>query len=166
MNILAIKSPGRTKGVAQLWVIGKLEYTTLVVNQYLTFTVKLCLANDDRNTLQMMLKKWGNLEKKWEPSNIKSVISFSTRPEKIEELIELITDDEEVRDIVQAIYLQDTFPFTYNVYKSAKVKGDYPDPGYDVDDFKAGARVAVEFQIVSRNFKALKMIDAVKTYSF
>ena len=166
MNILAMKSTGGTKGVAQLWVIGKLEYTSLVVNQYPTFTVKLCLANDDRNTLRMMLKKWGNLGKDWESSNIESVISFSTRPEKVEELIELITDDEEVRDIVQAIHLQDTFPFTYDVRKSAKVKGDYPDPGHDVDDFKAGARVAVEFQIVSRNFKASKRIDAVKAYSF
>lgn len=166
MNILAMKSTGGTKGVAQLWVIGKLEYTSLVVNQYPTFTVKLCLANDDRNTLQMMLKKWGNLGKDWEPSSIESVISFSTRSEKVEELIELITDDEEVRDIVQAIHLQDTFSFTYDVRKSAKVKGDYPDPGHDVDDFKAGARVAVEFQIVSRNFKASKRINAVKAYFF
>ena len=145
MNILAIKSPRWTKGVAQLWVIGKLEYTTLVVNQYPTFTVKLYLANDNHNILRMMLKKWGNLGKEWEPSNIESVISFSIRPEKVEELIELIINDEEVRNIVQAIHLQDIFPFTYNVRKSAKVKGDYPDPRHDVDDFKAGTRVAIEF---------------------
>ena len=53
----------------------------------------------------MMLNKWGNLGKKWELSNIKLVISFSTRPEKVEELIELIINNKEVRDIVQAIYL-------------------------------------------------------------
>lgn len=105
MNILAMKSTRGTKDVAQLWVIGKLEYTTLVVNQYPTFTVKLCLANDDHNMLRMMFKKEGNLGKNWDPSNIESVISFSTRPEKFEELIELITDDKEVKDIVQAIHL-------------------------------------------------------------
>ena len=145
MNILAMKFPGETKSIAQLWVIRKLGYTTLVVNQYPTFTVKLCLVNDNRNTLWIMLKKWNNLGKEWEPSNIELVISFLTRSEKVEKLIELITDDKEVRDIVQAIHLYDTFPFTYDVRKSTKVKGDYPNPGHDVDDFKAGVRVAVEF---------------------
>lgn len=33
-------------------------------------------------------------------------------------------------------------------------------------DFKARARVVIEFQIVSHNFKALKRIDAIKTYFF
>ena len=50
--------------------------------------------------------------------------------------------------------------------KSVKVKSDYSDLGYDVNDFKAGARVAVEFQIVLRNFRISKKIDAVKAYSF
>ena len=166
MNILAMKSLGGTKSVAQLWVIGKLKYIILVVHQYLMFTVKLYLANDNCNTLGMMLIKWGNLEKKWESSNIKLVINFSIRPKKVKKLIEMITDDKEVRDIVQAIHLQDTFPFTYDMRKSAKVKDDYLNPEYNVDDFKAGTRVAVEFQIVLHNFKASKRIDAVKAYSF
>ena len=48
----------------------------------------------------MMLKKWVNLRKNWDFSNIKSVISFPIRLEKVEELIELITDDKEVKNIV------------------------------------------------------------------
>ena len=47
MNILAMKGTRGTKGIAQLWIIGKVEYTTLVIQQYPTFTVKLCLTNDD-----------------------------------------------------------------------------------------------------------------------
>ena len=43
---------------------------------------------------------------------------------------------------------------------------DYPDPGHDVEDFRAGSAVAVEFQIHSRNFKATKKTDATKAYSF
>lgn len=68
--------------------------------------------------------------------------------------------------MVRAIHFQDTFPFTYDVRGSADVDSDYPDPGHDVDDFKSGATVAVEFQILSRNFKASKKVDAVKAYSF
>lgn len=43
---------------------------------------------------------------------------------------------------------------------------DYPDPGHDVEDFRAGSTMAVEFQIHSRNFKATKKTDATKACSF
>ena len=98
--------------------------------------------------------------------NIKLIINFSTKSQKVQELIELITGDKEIKDIVIALHLQDSFLFTYDIYKSAKIKGDYSDLGYDVDDFKIGAMVAVEFQLVLRNFKASKKVDAVKVYSF
>lgn len=49
--------------VAQLWMIGKFEYTTLVVNQYLSYTVKLCLTIDNCVIPRMILKKLGNLGK-------------------------------------------------------------------------------------------------------
>ena len=107
--------------------------------------VKLCLTNDDCIILQMILKKWGNLGNNWESFNIESVISFSTRPENISELIELIIDNKEVRDIIQAIYIQDIFPFTYSMYKFGNIKDNYLDPGQNVNDFKAGVRVVIEF---------------------
>ena len=68
--------------------------------------------------------------------------------------------------MVRTIHFQDTFPFTYDVWRSADVDTNYPDPEHDVDDFKSGARVAMEFQILSRNFKASKKVNVVKTYSF
>lgn len=40
MNILAMKGPRRTKGIGQLWVVGKIEYATLVINQFPSYTVK------------------------------------------------------------------------------------------------------------------------------
>ncbi len=113
-----------------------------------------------------MLKKWRNLGKDWNPGSIKSVVNFSTRPNKVQELIELISDNEDALDMVRTIHFQDTFPFIYDVQESANVSSDFPDPGHDVDNFKAGAIVAVEFQILSRNFKASKKVDAVKAYLF
>lgn len=47
-----------------------------------------------------MLKKWGNLGKNWELSNIESFISFSTRLKNVQKLIELIIDDKKVRNII------------------------------------------------------------------
>lgn len=59
MNILAMKGPGGTKGIGQLWVIGKIEHATLVIDEFPSYTVKLCLTSKDRNNLGLMLRKWG-----------------------------------------------------------------------------------------------------------
>lgn len=42
------------------------------------------------------------------------------------------------------------------------MRGDYPDSGQDGEDFRAGATVAVEFQLHSWNFKETKRGDATK----
>lgn len=68
--------------------------------------------------------------------------------------------------MVRIIYFQDTFPFIYDVKGSADINSNYPDPRYNVDNFKSGATVAIEFQILLRNFKASKKVDVVKAYSF
>lgn len=65
-----------------------------------------------------------------------------------------------------AIYLQNTFLLTYNVCKSTKVKDNYPDSRHNVNKFKEGVIIAVEFQLVLRNFKASKKINIVKNYLF
>lgn len=70
------------------------------------------------------------------------MLNFSTRPDKVEELIQLIAGDEEARDVVRTIDFQDTFSFTYDVRRSADVNTDYLDPGHDVDDFRSDATVA------------------------
>lgn len=88
------------------------------------------------------------------------------RLDKVQELIKLIFDDKEALDIIRTIYFQDTFPFIYNVWKSADVSSNFSDPGYDVDNFKAGVIVALEFQILSRNFKASNKVDTVKANLF
>ena len=47
-----------------------------------------------------------------------------------------------------------------------EVDGDYPNPGDDIHIFKARAKMAMEFQVNSRNFKASKKIDVMKVYLF
>ena len=67
------------------------------------------------------------------------------RPNRVEELIQLIADDEEAWDIVRTIYFQDIFLFNYDVWGLADINSNYPDPGHDVNNFKSGAIMAVEF---------------------
>lgn len=46
------------------------------------------------------------------------------------------------------------------------MSNDFPDLRHDVYDFKVEATIAVEFQILSRNFKTSKKINAIKAYLF
>lgn len=94
------------------------------------------------------------------------VIKKSTKLNRVQDLIDLISNNKKVHNIVQVIHIYDIFLFTYNVYKEVGVDGNYPNPGYNVDNFKAIIKVVVEFQINSRNFKASKKIDVVKAYLF
>lgn len=93
-------------------------------------------------------------------------MNFSTRPDKFEELIKLIVDVEETQDEVKTIYWQDIFLFTYDVWKSADINTDFPNLGHKFNNFNFGATIAMEFQILSCNFKASKKVDIVKAYSF
>ena len=132
--------------------MGKIEYAILVVNQFLSYTVKLCLTADDWQSLCFLLKKCGNLEKDWNPASIKSVVNFSSRPDRVVELIQLIANDEKAWDMMKTIYFQDIILFTYDVRGLMDVNSDYFDPGHDVDNFKSGATLDVEFQILLQNF--------------
>lgn len=153
MNVLAMKGLGGAREIVQLWMIGKLEYAILVVDQYSSYTIKLCLTTDNCATLCMILKKWGKLGKNWDFSFIETVVNILTKPNKVQDLIDLSLNNKEVYNIVQAIYIQDTFLFTYNICKEAKVDKDYPNLGYNINNFKARIEVVVEFQVNSRNFK-------------
>ena len=64
-----------------------IEYATLIVNQFLSYTVKLCLTDNDRQSLRHILKKWENLRKDWNFSSIELVVNFLTRLNKVENLI-------------------------------------------------------------------------------
>lgn len=101
MNILAIKGPGDIKSVTQLQVIGKIEYATLVINQFLFYTVKLCLTGNIYNNLHLMLKKQGNFGKDLNHTSLKSIINFSIRPDKVEKLRQLIVDNEKAQNMVR-----------------------------------------------------------------
>ena len=113
-----------------------------------------------------MLKKCGNLGKNWDSTSLKSVVNFSTRPDKVEKLIQHIVNDKEDRNVVRIIYWREILSIIYDVWKSADVNNDFSNLRHIVNDFYLGMIVAVEFQILSCNFKAFKKVDNIKTYSF
>lgn len=81
-------------------------------------------------------------------------------------MINLLKNDKEIWEIVQTIHCQDTFLFTYDIHKSINLKKDFLDSDHDVDDFKVRARIAMEFSLILRNFKAFKKIESIKANFF
>lgn len=63
-------------------------------------------------------------------------MKFSTRPDKVKELIQLIMDDKKAQDLTKTIHFQDTFLFTYNVWISVDVNSNFLDQKHNIDDFK------------------------------
>lgn len=57
----------------------------------------------------------------------------------------MILDGKKVHNIIQAIYIQDILFLIYNVCEKAGVKEDYPNPGHDINNFKARTKMAIEF---------------------
>lgn len=84
------------------------------------------------------------------------------KPNNVQDLINLILNNKKIYDIVQVIYIQDTFFFTYNICEKAEIEENYQNPRHNIDNFKARAKLAIEFQINFRNFKTNKKINTVK----
>lgn len=128
--------------------------------------VKLCLTGNNCNNLCLMLKKQRNFKKDQDLTSLNLVVNLSPRPNKIKEIIQLIVDDKKAWDVLKTIHQQDIFLFTYDVWKLANRNSDFPDLRHDVTNFKSSATVEVEFQILLHNFKASKIVNAVKAYLF
>lgn len=52
------------------------------------------------------------------------IVNVATKLNRIQHLIDWISDNEEIHDIVQAIYIQDIFLFSFDVCEKTEVDGD------------------------------------------
>lgn len=144
----------------------KIEYVTLVINQYLSYTIKLCFTGNKWQSLCLILKKWGNLRKNWNLASIKLVVNILIRFNKVEKLIQLIANNKKPWDVVKTIYFQYIFLFIYDIWGLANVNSNYSNSWHDVNNFKLGVTVAIKFQILSQNLKTSKRVNAIKGYLF
>lgn len=112
-----------------------------------------------------MLKKWGNLGKDWDPASVESIVNFPQDQKRSKSSWSSSLETKKSKTLLKLSTTR-TRSHLHDVRKTSNMDANYPDPDYDVDDFRNGSKVAIEFQIVSRNFKASKKIDAVKASSF
>lgn len=126
MHVLCSHGRDGSRGIAQIWVLGVIEFTALVISKFPMFTVKICITNNDRTRLKTGLKKNGNLGVTWSMISIEPVISVSAKPDFVESMINIMQDDSNKAAVM--IILEDkTFPFAYDVRNTPP--GKFPDPG-------------------------------------
>lgn len=116
--------------------IGQIEFASLKMVKYRTFTVKLCITNDDRAKIRAGLRQHGVLGDTWTTNAIEPVITVSARPEFVEAQMAIMPEDDE-KTTVEALLQDDKFPFAYDVRDNVTSPGGFPNPGFDIDAFKA-----------------------------
>lgn len=65
MHILSTQGKDGSRGVAQLWLVGQLEFATLVMKKTDYWMVKICITDIDRTKLKTGLKTTGKLGDAW-----------------------------------------------------------------------------------------------------
>lgn len=130
MHVLCTSGRDETRGVAQLWVTGRIEYATLQMRKFKTFTIKAYITDDDRATPQTGLKRYGNLGDQWSTNAIEPVIAISAKPDFVEAMVDIMPDDDS-KTAVLRILEDDKFPFTYDVRDHITEPGEFPNPGAD-----------------------------------
>lgn len=114
MHVLCKQGMDGSRGLAQLWIRGLIEYAALEMKPYRTFTLKICIDKDDRSRLKTGLKRNGSLRDNWSTNAIELVIAISAKPDFIESQIEIMPDDDSKTTVLR-ILEDDKFPFTYDM---------------------------------------------------
>ena len=151
MHVLSTQGRDGSRGVAQLWIVGQLEFAALEMRKTDYWMVRICISDTDRGKLRTSLKTTGILGDAWSTNSIEPVISVSARPDFVQSRIDLMPDNDSKAKTVH-MYENNIFPFIYDVKNTTP--GEFPDPGLcDVSNFRPETKVAVELQVHSRNFK-------------
>ena len=142
MHVLLTQGKDGCCRVAQLWLVGQLEYMTLEIKKTNYWKVRLYITNFDRIKLKIGLKTTRVLEDTWLTSCIKPVILLSANPKFVFSKTDLISDNNN-KTRVLSVHEDNTFSFLYNIKKIDL--GKFPDPGvYDVSNFWLKTKVAIE----------------------
>lgn len=155
MHVLLTQGRDRSRGVAQLWLIGQLEFAILVMKKTDYWMVRICITNIDRTKLKTGLKTTRILGDVWSTSCIEPVISVLAKPNFVHSRINPMSKNHsKAKDKALSVYKDGIFPFMYNVRTTDS--GEFLDHSLcDVSIFRPETNVAIELQIDSRNFNTI-----------
>ncbi len=133
MYTLGIKGKDGSQGIAQLWLVGEILHTSLVMMDRDYWAIKIQISIETKNKLRAGLRTHGILKGAWNPTSLDMEISMSIKKEFIDSLVRIIPDDE-YKANVDSLLCDGTYLFTYDVKTTEPEQ--FPDPGiFHVNNF-------------------------------
>lgn len=114
MHVLCAQGRDGARVIAQIWVVGIIEFAALVMEKIPIFIIKICITNDDRARLKTGLGQNGNLGDNWSISAIEPVITLSAKPDFVETMINIMPDNCN-KTTAMRILEDKKFQFAYDV---------------------------------------------------
>ncbi|MCJ1347333.1 hypothetical protein MMC31_005556, partial [Peltigera leucophlebia] len=114
MHVLCAQGRDGARVIAQIWVVGIIEFAALVMEKFPTFIIKICITNDDRARLKTGLGQNGNLGDNWSISAIEPVTTLSAKPDFVETMINIMPDNCN-KTTAMRILEDKKFQFAYDV---------------------------------------------------
>ncbi len=151
MHVLSTQDRDRSRGVAQLWIVGQLEFASLEMRKTDYWKVRICISDINRGKLRTSLKTTGILSDAQSTNSIEPVISVSAKPNFVQSRIDLMADDKSKTKVLH-MYEDNIFLFIYDVKNTTL--GKFPNLGLcNMSNFWFETKVVIELQVHSRNFK-------------
>lgn len=128
--------------ITQLWLVGKLEFSSLIIIDVNYWLLKLYISINNRDRMRTKLITKGILGDIWSTSTIKDILSMLANKAFINSIIRIMPEDESK---VKVVFLLNNgiFSFTYNI--KTTIPGQFPNPRlFYNDNFQADTSMAVE----------------------
>ena len=127
---------------------------------YGSWSVKLACGDDDIEGLRRNLQTQRVLGPQWRDNNADNFMKLGSTKPHVKDLIEIMEDDDK-REWMEGVCNTAVFPFTYDGIADAN-----PNPGFDLEEFRKGRHVAVEFTTHAINFRTKKNLRVTFRYFY
>ncbi len=114
MHNLCVTDKDGAKRIAQLWLVGELQNTSLVMMNKEYWGIKVLISTETRNKLRNGLKTHGVPKGARDPASLNTELSMSVKKEFVDALVKIMLDDE-CKTRVEGLLCDGTYFFTYDV---------------------------------------------------
>lgn len=161
MHSLGINGKDGSKEVAAFWIYEVVEFANLTaLGTYKSWSLRLACDDDEINIIRDNLQRRGILGPHWRDESEDKFLRLRCGKSHVKDLIKVM-DNEDEREWMESLCDREIFPFIYNGIANAN-----PNPGYDLDEFRTGQYVAVEFTTHAIDFRTKKNPGGTFKYNF
>lgn len=130
---LCIKGKNGSLGIAQLWLLGELQYALLIMMNNNYWEIKILISTKIRDKLKIGLKTHGILKDTWSPISLDIEIFISVKKAFVTSVVWIMLDNK-CKINVDFLFYNRIYSFIYDT-KTIEPR-QFPDPKiFHVDNF-------------------------------